>query len=157
MYLLKTNELAKDFVDQGGFELFHRYLNNECLKNHQIAYNVICSLWIISYHQFALRGFEDYRVIIIYCAKFILLAGNHWKSLKGTRLLQQGEDCQNYSFAFWCKKHDKSYYSIRTWKTTKFALKFFLTLTALTLLQNCKTDIGLTRILMTYWTSFLST
>ncbi len=65
MYLLKTNELAKEFVDQGGFELFHRYLNNECLKSNQIAYNVIASLWIISYHQFAYKGFEDYRLEII--------------------------------------------------------------------------------------------
>lgn len=65
MYLLKTNELAKEFVTQGGFEIFHRYLNNECIKNHQIAYNVICSLWIISYHQFAAVGFEEYRLEII--------------------------------------------------------------------------------------------
>ena len=65
MYLLKTNELAKEFVDQGGFELFHRYLNNECLKSNQIAYNVINSLWIISYHPFSLKGFEDYRLEII--------------------------------------------------------------------------------------------
>lgn len=34
MYLLKTNELAKEFVDQGGFDLFQGYLNMECLKNY---------------------------------------------------------------------------------------------------------------------------
>lgn len=40
-------------------------MNNECLKSNQIAYNVICSLWIISYHPFANKGFEDYRLEII--------------------------------------------------------------------------------------------
>jgi len=65
MYLLKTNELAKEFVDQGGFELFHQYLNLECLKSYQIAYNVLCSLWIISYHPFAMKGFEEGRLEII--------------------------------------------------------------------------------------------
>lgn len=34
MYLLKTNELAQDFVDQNGFELFSTYLDNDCLKDH---------------------------------------------------------------------------------------------------------------------------
>ncbi len=28
MYMLKTNELAKDFVDQGGFDLFSQFLDN---------------------------------------------------------------------------------------------------------------------------------
>jgi hypothetical protein len=66
MYLLKTNELAKEFVDQGGFELFSNYLNYECIKSYQIAYNVINALWIISYHPFSSRGFEDYRVSYIF-------------------------------------------------------------------------------------------
>lgn len=65
MYLVKTNELAKEFVDQGGFELFSNYLNYECIKNYQIAYNVINALWIISYHPFSSRGFEDSRLEII--------------------------------------------------------------------------------------------
>jgi len=65
MYLVKTNELAKDFVDQGGFELFSNYLNYECIKNYQIAYNVINALWIISFHPFSSRGFEDSRLEII--------------------------------------------------------------------------------------------
>lgn len=34
MYLVKTNELAKEFVDQGGFELYSNYLNYECIKNY---------------------------------------------------------------------------------------------------------------------------
>lgn len=62
MYLLKSNELAKEFVNLGGFELYSQYLEKNCLEDHQIAYNVVCGLWIISYHQFAITGFEDYRV-----------------------------------------------------------------------------------------------
>lgn len=72
MYLLKTNELAKDFVENGGFELFHRYLNLECLKSYQIAYNVLCALWIISYHPFAMKGFEEGRFEMIEGASKIL-------------------------------------------------------------------------------------
>jgi hypothetical protein len=66
MYLLKTNELAREFVDQSGFALFSKFLEKECIDEHQIAYNVICALWIISYHPFALKGFEDYKVLILF-------------------------------------------------------------------------------------------
>lgn len=65
VYLLKTNELAQEFVEQNGFEIFSKFLepNGECFSDHQIAYNVVCALWIISYHEFAIqKGFEDYRV-----------------------------------------------------------------------------------------------
>jgi hypothetical protein len=34
MYLLKTNELAKIFVQNGGFQLFAGYLENECIRDH---------------------------------------------------------------------------------------------------------------------------
>lgn len=62
LYLLKTNELAKEFVEQNGFELYTQLLEQECLDDHQIAYNVVCGLWIISFHSFAMKGFEDFRV-----------------------------------------------------------------------------------------------
>ena len=65
MYLVKTNELAKKFVDQGGMELYSNYLNVQCIKNYQIAYNVINALWIISYHSFSNKVFEDPRLEII--------------------------------------------------------------------------------------------
>lgn len=50
LYVLKTNELAQEFVDQNGFEIISRYLEYECIEDHQVAYNVIGALWIISYH-----------------------------------------------------------------------------------------------------------
>lgn len=62
MYMLKTNELAQEFVDQNGFDLLTKFLDKDCIDDHQIAYNVSCALWIISYHTFALKGFEDFRV-----------------------------------------------------------------------------------------------
>jgi hypothetical protein len=65
MYLLKTNELAKEFVDMNGFDLYARLLDKDCIEDYQIAYNVICALWVISYHEFAIKGFEDYRFNII--------------------------------------------------------------------------------------------
>lgn len=65
MYILKTNELAREFIEQNGFDLFAGFLERECIEDHQIAYNVVCTLWIISYHPFAMVGFEDYRLAII--------------------------------------------------------------------------------------------
>lgn len=63
LYLLKSNELAKEFVSQNGIEkIFSRYLDKECLEDFQIAYNVICALWVVSSHQFAISKFEDYSV-----------------------------------------------------------------------------------------------
>jgi hypothetical protein len=61
---MKTNELAKDFIDANGFELFSKLLEKECIDDYQIAYNVICTLWVLSYHSFAAPGFEDFRVFI---------------------------------------------------------------------------------------------
>jgi hypothetical protein len=78
LYLLKTNELAKEFIDQNGFELFSKYLDFECIEDHQVAYNVIGALWIISYHPFANKGFEDYRVSQTIC----LIVTYSWRSLR---------------------------------------------------------------------------
>jgi len=66
MYMLKTNELAKEFIERGGFVLYSRLLDKECIEDYQIAYNVICALWIVSYHEYALRGFEDYNVYLFF-------------------------------------------------------------------------------------------
>lgn len=65
MYILKSNELAKEFTEQNGFDLLANFLEKECIDDHQIAYNVVCTLWIISYHPFAMRGFEDYRLALM--------------------------------------------------------------------------------------------
>jgi hypothetical protein len=40
-------------------------LEHECVEDFQIAYNVICALWVISYHPFAMTGFEDFSLSII--------------------------------------------------------------------------------------------
>lgn len=65
MYMIKTNELARDFVDRQGFQMMRGFLTDDCLKNGQIAYNICCSLWILTYHPFALKGFTDYGLGIV--------------------------------------------------------------------------------------------
>lgn len=40
-------------------------LDDECLKSYQVAYNVLCMLWILSYHEFTHEFFEDYTLAII--------------------------------------------------------------------------------------------
>jgi V-type H+-transporting ATPase subunit H len=65
MYLLKTNELAQDFVDRQGFKLMKMFLQDDCLRDGQVAYNICCTLWILTYHPFALKGFTDFQLNII--------------------------------------------------------------------------------------------
>lgn len=65
MYLVKTNELAKVFEQSGGFEIYFKLLDTDCTEDHQVAYNVIAALWILSFHPFTLKKFEDYTLEII--------------------------------------------------------------------------------------------
>ena len=65
MYLLKTNELAEIFVNRMGFQILKKILQRECLENGQIAYNVCCTLWILSYNKFTMDGFTDFSLNII--------------------------------------------------------------------------------------------
>ena len=65
MFLLKTNELAQEFIDKRGMNIFHRMLQHECIENGQIAYNVCCSLWILTYHDFCMKDFTDFKLNII--------------------------------------------------------------------------------------------
>jgi len=84
MYLLKANELAREFVDQRGFEIMQKFLQNQAITDGQIAYNVICALWIISYHHFALKGFEDFTLMIIELVSKIL---NYFNKEKIVRVI----------------------------------------------------------------------
>jgi hypothetical protein len=65
MYLLKTNELDYNFTRSHGFKIFSDLLDDDCTKEHKVAYNVVSALWILSYHQFTLKDFEDYSLNII--------------------------------------------------------------------------------------------
>lgn len=98
MYLLKTNELAREFERSGGFDIFNNFLGSDCIQEHQVAYNVIAALWIISYHPFALKRFEDYTMEIIERAVKILDYFNKEKIVRVVLLLldnlkQQSEGC----------------------------------------------------------------
>ena len=63
--MLKTNELAREFELRNGFDIFAKLLETDCVDDHQVAYNVVCSLWILSFHPFALKRFEDYDLNIV--------------------------------------------------------------------------------------------
>lgn len=65
MVLVKNNQLAKDFSNRLGFTILNKYLEGPCLSNAQIAYNVVTTLWILSYHGFTHPFFEDYSMAII--------------------------------------------------------------------------------------------
>ena len=65
MYMVKTNELARDFCDRQGFQLMRTLLIEDCTKQSQIAYNVCCALWVLSFHSFAIKGFTDFQLGIV--------------------------------------------------------------------------------------------
>ena len=66
MYMLRINKLAQNFVSQRGFYILHKLLNSELIQQEpQIAYNVCCCFWILSYHKFALAHFQDFKLNVI--------------------------------------------------------------------------------------------
>jgi V-type H+-transporting ATPase subunit H len=97
MYLLKTNELASEFERSGGFTVFSKLLDSTCTEDHQVAYNVVCALWITSFHPFALKRFEDYNLEIIERAVKVLDYFNKEKIVRVVLLLldnlKQNEGC----------------------------------------------------------------
>lgn len=65
MYLLKINQLAQEFTNKRGFHILHKLLVQDCQQDAQIAYNVCCCLWILSYHKFALPLFQDFKLNVV--------------------------------------------------------------------------------------------
>lgn len=65
MFLVKSNSLAKKFIEKRGFSHIEQLLKNDCLQNEHIAYNVLCTLWILSYHKESLVHFADFSYNII--------------------------------------------------------------------------------------------
>ena len=65
MYLVKTNEIAQHFSERDGFKTLSSWLDRHAVADHQVAYNVVCTLWTLSYHDFALKYFEDLNLNLI--------------------------------------------------------------------------------------------
>lgn len=58
--ILKTNELAREYCTKQSFNNISNMLEGPCLDSSQVGYNVVCMLWILSYHEFTYEYFEDY-------------------------------------------------------------------------------------------------
>mmetsp|Transcript_19642 Transcript_19642/g.30293 ORF Transcript_19642/g.30293 Transcript_19642/m.30293 type:complete len:384 (+) Transcript_19642:2-1153(+) len=65
MTILKTNQLAREFSTQHSFGMIANLLEGPCLESPQVGYNVVCTLWILSYHDYTQKFFEDYTLAII--------------------------------------------------------------------------------------------
>lgn len=61
MTMVKTNQLANEFSNNLGFRILNELLEGPCMSNAQIAYNVITTLWILSYHERSLEFIADYN------------------------------------------------------------------------------------------------
>lgn len=60
LYLLKLNELTAVFIRHNGFDALKKLLTSDCQRDSQIAYNVCCCFWILSYHKDAMPHFQDF-------------------------------------------------------------------------------------------------
>ena len=66
MYMLKINQMAEQFVRNRGFQILHKILTSTaCQQDAQIAYNICCCFWILSYHKFALVHFQDFKMNVV--------------------------------------------------------------------------------------------
>jgi hypothetical protein len=63
--LVKTNHLAVELSNELGYKILQEFLEEACLNNAQIAYNIVGCLWILSYHEKSHPFFEDYGKAII--------------------------------------------------------------------------------------------
>lgn len=86
-YLVKINELAREFVELNGINKLIEMLDNQCLNDYQIAYNVLVALWVLSYHDFAIRAFESPDLDLIEKCLKILDFFNKEKVVRITLLL----------------------------------------------------------------------
>ena len=62
---------------------------NDCQQDYQIAYNVIISLWILSFHDYARKDFEDYDLMLVEKVLKILDFFNKEKVVRAVLLLLQ--------------------------------------------------------------------
>lgn len=88
-YLVKINELAREFVELNGINKLIEMLDNQCLNDYQIAYNVLVALWILSYHDFAAKYFESPDLDLIEKCLKILDFFNKEKVVRITLLLME--------------------------------------------------------------------
>ena len=86
MHLCKVNELAKEFVE---LNKLIEILDHECLSDYQIAYNVLVTFWILSYHDFAQKLFESPTLDLIEKCLKILDFFNKEKVVRVTLLLME--------------------------------------------------------------------
>jgi V-type H+-transporting ATPase subunit H len=89
LYLIKINELAKEFVELNGINKLIAMLDNQCLGDYQISYNVLVTLWILSYHDFAIKHFQNVDLSLIEKCLKILDFFNKEKVVRITLLLMQ--------------------------------------------------------------------
>jgi V-type H+-transporting ATPase subunit H len=88
-YLVKINELAQEFVELNGINKLIEMLDNQCLNDYQIAYNVLVSLWVLSFHAFAQKYFENPDLDLIEKCLKILDFFNKEKVVRITLLLME--------------------------------------------------------------------
>lgn len=76
------------------------FLDDPCMSNAQISYNVVCTLWILSYHEFAHEYFENYSLSLIEKVSKILDFFN-WEKIVRIMLMlfdnvKEIETCQEH-------------------------------------------------------------
>lgn len=120
MYLVKKNELAQDFVNKQGFEKIRDMLiDPEIQQNGNFAYNLVATLWVLSFHEYTIPEFASYQLQIIEHVVKIL---DFFNKEKIVRIICRLFDVSN-TFLYNKARHKKScFIFIRTLRTTLTAL-----------------------------------
>ena len=87
--LMKNNKLAYIFVEKrNGFHKLQGWLV-DCIKNKQdqLAYNTLAILWIVSFHDFSLEYFRDFKLMILENVSKVLDYYNKEKIVRVTLML----------------------------------------------------------------------
>lgn len=100
--MVKINELAQEYVELNGINKLIDMLDNQCLSDYQIAYNVLISLWILSYHDFAINYFQNPDLDLIEKSIKILDFFNKEKVVRITLLLMENLTHQKLCLEIMC-------------------------------------------------------
>lgn len=87
--LMKVNHLADVFVcERQGFTKLQQWLS-ECVTGtkDQLAYNTLTILWIVSFHDFSLSYFRDFKLMILDNVSKVLDYYNKEKIVRITLML----------------------------------------------------------------------
>lgn len=82
MTIMRQNELARKFTTQSNMEFLSHLLERPCQADAQVSYQVVCLMWVLSYHSYAEEFFADFNLELIEKAAKLLDFHNKEKNVR---------------------------------------------------------------------------